>query len=649
MRWFSGRGLAGVLAVILCLPLLARTAAAEEYIRAYHADIKIATDGQLTVAETITVNAEGNNIRRGIFRDFPLTMQDADGRTVRVDFDMLSLTRDGEDEPFRTEGITGGVRVYAGSPDVLLSNGAHTYVFTYGTDRQIRYFDDHDELYWNVTGNGWMFRIARASATVTLPDGARVGRTAVYTGPLGSTESAARMSVSGDEANFETTGTLGAGEGLTIVASIPKGVIQPPSTEQQRSWWWRDHIGTIIALSGLALVVLYYSVNWRRVGRDPEGGVVVPRWDAPEGLSPALVSYVDNKGFSGGGWTALAASALDLAVKGYVTLEDLDASITIRRTDKANRKDLPPGQAVLLQSIGGPGDVLVIDTDNGSRVETLGQEFRKSIEKEHRGKYYHGNVGYIVGGVALSVAAILALLVFGNLEPDMMGILLVPAVSAVIFGVLAVSFGKRLRSGASLLSKIVSIIFLGFVGLVALSVMAGVIVAMFAELGGRDHWPLLVAVGGIVLANVLFFFLMGAPTPLGAKLSAGIEGLRTYLTLAEKDRMNMAGAPTMSPTHFEKLLPYAVALGVEKPWSRAFEAWLATAAAGAAAAAYQPGWYNGAYGGGFGERIGGFSSSMASTIASTIPTPKASSSSSGFSSGGGFSGGGGGGGGGGGW
>src|SRR5690606_40361174 len=93
------------------------------------------------------------------------------------------------------------------------------------------------------------------------------------------------------------------------------------------------------------------------------------------------------------------------------------------------------------------------------------------------------------------------------------------------------------------------------------------------------------------------------------------------------------------PQHFEALLPYAVALGVEKPWSRTFETWLATAAAGTAAAAYAPGWYSGGDIGSFGKRIGGFSSSMASTIASTIPAPKASSSSSGFSTGGGFSGG----------
>ncbi|WP_210049311.1 DUF2207 domain-containing protein [Neorhizobium petrolearium] len=639
MRWFSGFWL------VLLLALAALPARAEEYIRSYHSDIQVARNGDLTVSETITVNAEGNRIRRGIFRDFPLTMVDANGRTLRVGFDVLSVTRDGQDEPYHTESVTGGIRIYAGSEDVLLRNGEHTYVFTYRTDRQIRYFDDHDELYWNVTGNGWQFRIAEASARVMLPDG-QVTQTAAYTGPLGSTARNARMQANGNEADFVTTRPLGEEEGLTIVAGFPKGVVAPPSADQERSWWFRDNLNLFLGVGGLILVVGYYVVFWKRVGRDPARGVVVPRWDAPDGISPALVNYIDNKGFSGGGWTAFSASTLDLAVKGYVVLEDLGQKITIRRTDKAAPRTLPIGQASILGSIGAPGRSLVIDEAHGTTVQSVGASFRNAMEKEHRGKYYKANTGYVMGGVALSVLSILALVIFGNLEPDMIVMLIVPAFFAVFIGGFAVSFGKGLRRGSSLMSKIVSIIVLGFIGFVALSAGSAILVAIVSEMTGSDHWPVMVAVGGIVLANVIFFFLMGAPTPLGSKLMDGIEGLRTYLTLAEKDRMNMAGAPTMSPQHFETLLPYAVALGVEKPWSRAFEAWLATAA-GVAAASYAPGWYSGDSYSSFGDRIGGFSSSMASTIASTIPAPKSSSSSSGFS--GGSSGGGGGGGGGGGW
>ncbi|MCJ8237626.1 DUF2207 domain-containing protein [Peteryoungia algae] len=634
---------------LLLVLWMACGAQAEEVIRDYHADITVLPDATIEVTETITVNAEGNDIKRGIFRDFPLYAVDQNGFRRQVDFDLISVERDGQPEDHHTESVTGGIRIYTGSAEVFLEPGEFTYAITYRTGRQIRYFDDHDELYWNVTGNGWMFPIEQASASVTLPDGAVPTRTAVYTGPMGSTAQNAREMPGSDGLEFQTTRPLGPGEGLTIVLGFDKGLVAAPSAEDGFWWFLRDNLNLIIALGGLIVVSLYYLRSWFAVGRDPARGVVVPRWDAPDGISPALVNYIENKGFSGGGWTALSASALDLAVKGYVELDDLDAGITIRRTKKPVDGRLESGQALLIREIPSAGDELVIDKENGKRVQSVGSAFRQAIEKEHRDKYYKGNAGYIGFGIGLSVVIILALFIFGSLDEDVYAMMLVPTFFAIFFGSFTVGLVKMFQRGRSLFTKIISILALAFIGFVALSTMGLMLISMWMDLEQTHQIPVLLAFGGILLVNFLFLFLMGAPTPLGRKLMDGIEGLRIYLTLAEKDRMNMAGAPTMSPSHFEKLLPYAVALGVEKPWSRTFETWLATAAAGAASAAYAPAWYHGNNPGGFGGRIGGFSSSMASTIASTIPAPppSSSSSSSGFS--GGSSGGGGGGGGGGGW
>jgi len=624
-------------------------AQAEEVIRDYHADITVLPDATIEVTETITVNAEGNDIRRGIFRDFPLYAQDARGRRQKVDFELISVERDGRPEANHTESVSGGTRIYAGSGDVLLQPGEYTYTITYRTGRQIRYFDDHDELYWNVTGNGWLFPIEQASASVALPNDAVPTRTTVYTGPSGSTAQDAREIPGSGGLEFETTAPLGPNEGLTIVLAFDKGLVAAPSSEDNTWWFIRDNLNTIIGFGGLAIIFLYYLRSWATVGRDPPKGVVVPRWDPPEGISPALVNYIDNTGFSGAGWTALSAAALDLAVQGYVELDDLDSSITIRRTSKPVTGKLQAGEAALMAEIPSSGDALVIDKANGKKVQSVGNRFRQAIEKEHRNKYYKGNAGYTALGIGLSIAVVAALFIFGDLNEDVYALIFVPTFFSLFFGTFTIGLGRSLRRSRSLFSKIITIVALAFIGFVALSTMGLMLISMWMDLESTHQFPVLIAFGGILLVNLLFFFLMGAPTPLGRKLMDGIEGLRTYLTLAEKDRMNMAGAPTMSPSHFEKLLPYAVALRVEKPWSQTFETWLATAAAGAAAAAYSPGWYHGNNPGGFGDRIGGFSSSMASTIASTIPTPppSSSSSSSGFS--GGSSGGGGGGGGGGGW
>lgn len=633
--------------MLLVLALVAPVAAhAAEYIAAYRSEIALDREGEVTVTEIITVNAEGRDIRRGIFRDFPLYMVDARGRRQKVGFEVLTVTRDGRPEAWRTESVSGGVRIYMGSAETLLERGLHTYELTYRTDRQIRFHDDFEEFYWNVTGNGWMFRIDQASAVVQLPPGIKALNTAFFTGPEGSTAKDARRTGSETAPGFVTARPLEPNEGLTIAIAMPKGAFLPPSTAQQRGWFLRDNINFLLGAGGLLVVGLYYTLFWRRVGRDPQGGVMVPRWHPPEGLSPALVSYVDNKGFAGQGWDALSASFIELAVKGHVVLEDLKSSITVRRTPSKFPPDLPVGQAVLLAQVEAAGGRFVIDKKHGETVQAVAKQFRQAIEKENRGRYYKANLGYIAGGVVLSILALIALLAFGDLDSDLVGALTLPVFFGAVLGGMAIKLGKSLKSRSGIRARIDAVLGFSVLGFVGFCVFGGFLVS-FMESVDKGQWPLFAAVGGITLLNALFFFLMGAPTPLGARLATEVEGLRTYLTLAEKDRMNMAGAPEMSPRHFETLLPYAVALGVEKPWSSTFETWLATAAAGAVAANYHPGWYSGENYGSFGESIGGFSSSMASTIASTIPQPQ-SSSSSGFSSGG-SSGGGGGGGGGGGW
>ncbi|MFB2565573.1 DUF2207 domain-containing protein [Rhizobium sp. IMFF44] len=633
----------------LCLLLSATAVTAAELVTNFDQAIALHRDGSMRVVETISVNAEGQNIRRGIFRDFPLTMTDANGREIEVDFKVVSVERDGQPEDWRTERISGGERIYIGKADRILNPGPHTFRLTYDTNRQMRYFGDHDELYWNVTGNGWLFPILNAKATVTLPDGVQPQQLALFTGPLGATGKNASASQQDNIVTFATTRPLAAAEGLTIAIKLAKGAITPPSDSQQWGWFLRDHLDTIIAIGGLILLFAYYMRSWIAVGRDPPPGVMVPRWDPPDGISPALVNYIDNRGFASSGWTAFSATAIDLAVRGYVILDDLKEKVVIRPTGKSGN-DLSGGDKVLIQAVG-PFAPLVIDKENGEAVQRLGGKFRSAIERDHRGEYYKANSLYVVIGIALSVLILASIIIFGRLHENAVPLIVMPGVLSIFVTIFTNIIGRRFRRpGAGLSQRILSVLICAFFGFVLVSVVVNGFAAAVVPLWEAGLLPLVAGIVGIFALNVVFFFIMGAPTPLGRKMMDGIAGLRQYLMLAEGDRMNMQGAPQMSPQHFEKLLPYAVALGVEKPWSSAFETWLATAA-GAAAAAYAPIWYSGDFRpGNIGGTIGDFSSSMASTIASTIPAPASSSSSAfGGGGGGGSSGGGGGGGGGGGW
>jgi hypothetical protein len=160
-----------VIALVVAVAVVAAgPAQAVERILRFISDVEVERNGDLAVTETIRVQAEGNQIRRGILRDFPTTYARPDGSRVVVGFDVKSVTRDGADENWTTEALANGVRVRIGRAEVNLSTGEHEYVIRYRTTRQIGFFTDYDELYWNATGNGWTFAIDSAEARITLPE-----------------------------------------------------------------------------------------------------------------------------------------------------------------------------------------------------------------------------------------------------------------------------------------------------------------------------------------------------------------------------------------------------------------------------------------------------------------------------------------------
>jgi uncharacterized membrane protein len=154
-----------------------------------------------------------------------------------------------------------------------------------------------------------------------------------------------------------------------------------------------------------------------------------------------------------------------------------------------------------------------------------------------------------------------------------------------------------------------------------------------------------VSFAGMVFVNPLFYYLLKAPTLAGRRLMDQIEGFKLYLSVAEKERLNLLNPPEKTPELFEKYLPYALALDVENQWSEQFAAVLAQA--GADGRGYTPGWYSG----GSSSDVGStrFVSNLGGAFAGAISSSSSPPGSSSGSGGGGFSGGGGGGGGGGGW
>jgi len=651
--------LAFVAAAIL---FIASPAAAEEAIELLHSDIEVARNGTVHVAETIRARAEGDNIRHGIYRDVSTTFEDAEHRVHRVGFRLLSITRDGKPEPYHTERHSDYLRIYAGDADVFLDAGAYTYVLTYETDRQIRWFDEKPELFWNVTGNDWSFPIDKSSVSLTLPDNVPPVKWTAYTGRLGERGTDFSGAVAGNGVlNVETTRRLDPGEGFSIVAEIPASAIDKPTTAQSLRYLLLDYREWFIGFVGLLVVLGYFLWAWNKVGRDPKGGTIIPLFHPPEGVSAALSSYIRNWGFGGNAWKAFTASALALAVRGLLVFDQEGKDLVLERRKSASagvREKLPAGELAVLDWVEKQNGKAEINKANGKQVEKVGQAFQRGVKAESGGRYFKNNYGYFAGGLLLSVLTVGAIILLGGLTSDELGLLigmLVVGVFLSIFLVPVISGLFEGKGGGSVVSSLfVLVVVIGivfyFLSSFARDMFGGTGAMLSSLLSAVEAHAFPFALMLVFpLINGVFFYLLRAPTPEGRPVMDQIEGFRMYLETAESGRLNIASAPEITTERFESLLPYAVALGVERPWANAFAAALARAHPGDAdpMSYYQPGWRRGSWSSrDFGRSISSAVASATSAASSSIP--RSSSSSSGFSGSSG-SGGGGGGRGGGGW
>ena len=392
--------------LLALLLFVASAVSADERILDYRSNIEVHEDGWLTVSETIRVRAEGKEIRRGIYRDFPTTYRDQLGNRVRVEFEPVSMLRNGNKESWHVEGRSNGVRIYAGRSDRMLEPGVHEYQLTFRTNRQLGFFATHDELYFNAIGTGWVFPIDRAEVTVLLPFSLPEGEVEVgsYSGGYGSKGSYASGDVVGDRrVHFVNSKPLAPHEGLTIVVSWPKGLLSEPTLGKKVRWFLADNGAALVLLLGFLIVLTWYYMAWDRVGRDPRKGVIFPRYRPPSGLSPAACRYVLSMSFKR---EAFTAAIISLAVKGQVQIDEEDKEFTLSRKTGQPLAPLSPGeQAVLDTLLPGESSRLEMDNENHESFQKASKALTTELKKEYRDRLFKLNGLYILGPILVSIAA----------------------------------------------------------------------------------------------------------------------------------------------------------------------------------------------------------------------------------------------------
>lgn len=575
---------ASALASLLLLFLAAPAARADVndfVIKRFDADYSLSRQdpqGELQIKETLQVDFSGQN--HGILRAIPNRY-----KKHSLQLHIGDIKADGQAVPWSTYQSNGNTVLKIGDPNQTVT-GQHIYEIQYQVRNVITFYDGHDELYWDINGDQWPQAAQEVSVALRLPEGLKLSqqKPVCYTGPFGSTEQACHITVSGDTVSAQATRQLTGYETMSIVAGFEKGYFRPATIFDTLG----EYVATAIKfMIPLLLIGGTAAVHWRRYGRDPKGRrVIVPEYEAPNGLKPIEVGTIadfrtDNRD--------ITAAVIDLAIRGYIKIIETTQARKFRADVKSYAFRL----------------------ENPS-LDGLDQ-FEKTLLKGIFARYEKGEE-VDLGTLKYKLAATASTLK-----------------SAVNLSLTERGYFRKTSFSTTL--RFIGLIFAEYLAVIVLAIFAGtaVVVGIFAA----------------TAVFIIFLILLPSRTLQGVAAKESIMGLKLYLEIAEAERIKklqspdapyapQSAEPKKTVELFEKLLPYAVVLGVEEKWAKKFEDIYRA----------QPGWYEGnshafsaAY---LASSIGG---GVSSGVNAAFSSPS-SSGSSGFSGGGA---GGGGGGGGGGW
>ncbi|MBI4097052.1 MAG: DUF2207 domain-containing protein [Candidatus Levybacteria bacterium] len=556
----------------------------------FHSSIGIKQSGEVSVQENI--NVDFNTLEKhGIYRDIPYVYED-NGEKTYTEITITSVLQDNQKAKYDVNRDGNNIRIKIGDPDKTIS-GKHQYKVEYIVKGVLRGFTEYDELYWNVTGNGWEVNIQKASATVWLPQNT-IKDIRCFQGVEGSNEQCESKKHNGTRADFATERQLLPGEGLTVVVSYEKNVIPILTVERPRTFFEKfiEPLSVTTLLVSLVFGLGTVLYIWYEYGRDywfanvfsadktkagevkPVGSheTVVVEFGPPEKLRPAEIGVLmDERAHT----HDVTATIIDLATRGYLTITEIpkkwlfgkiDYELTEKQKDRTGLLDY---ETHLLNEF----------FKNRAKVKVSDLKLTFYDELAQVKKKLYVNVTE------------------KKLFP---------------------TDPEKVRTKYLIIAVVVSIV--GFVLLMT---------------GGPSEQVFLFDLGvGILVSGLLFMILsqfMPRRSGYGREIFRRVRGYRLFLSGAEKYRQQFFEKRNL----FNEVLPYVIVFGLTDKFAQAMKE--------IGLKPPTPTWYYGTSPfnvSSFGNNMSAFSSSIGSAIAAT--PNKGGGFSSGGSSGGGFGGGGGG-------
>jgi hypothetical protein len=478
-------------------------------IERFHATIQVEPSGTIQVAESIVARFTGS--WNGIYRTIPVKYRTAQGLNWTLGLDLQSAT-DEEGRPFRVEASRERhyIKYKIWVPGAL--DATHTVVLRYRATNGLRFFEEHDELYWNVTGDEWDVPIEAASARIELPPGTEGIRAIAFNGVHGSTAQEAAVETRGTTVYLAMPHALDFSEGLTAVVGWNKGVVAEPSATDRA-------VGVVGSNWPLAIPIpvffLVFAI-WRRRGKDPRRLPVTVRYEPPPGLTPGEAgTLIDNAADQ----RDITATLVDLGVRGYLRFEERDDRKLFGLIGK---------REYLLHRLQPPSDAAAL--------------------APHERQVFDGVFSGRSGSVELS-----------DLQDEFYTEL--PKIRTSLFDRLLGRGFYHARPDQVRTRWMVGGVVLGFL-------LGGV----GSAVAGRFLMtPVPFIVAAVLVALIVFGFgtVMPARTEAGARALEQVLGFEDFLRRVEAEHLKkvIIGHPEL----FDRYLPFAMAFGVEQKWAKAFE------------------------------------------------------------------------------
>jgi uncharacterized membrane protein len=572
---FSLRRVVAILLLVIfaAMPAIARTLVFKHF----DAQVQMHPDGTIDVTEVI--EAQFTGVWHGIYRSIPVEYTDDAGLNYTLLLDQINAT-DSEGQKLKLEQNREGRNIKFKIYVPAAEDATRTILLHYRVLDALRFFQDHDELDWNVTGNEWQDPIELVTAHIELPAGVTGLHAIAYTGVNNSRTEDARIEISDNIVDIRSTRRLGYRQGLTAVVGFDKGFVHPPSGSVKLMRFLQSNSPLLIPV--IAFFVMLWL--WWTRGRDPQRQAISVQYEPPDKLTPGECgTLVDNEA----AMRDITATLVDLAVKGYLTIEQKEESHLLGLTHSKDyifhMKKTPTEWAAArsheqemlsaLFDAGASPDVNLSALQNHfyTRLPAIRDRIFSALMKD--GYYLHRpdtvKQGYIGAGLVIG-----GLLVFGGV--------------GYFQNATGIAAGSWISAG----------------------IASGLVICIFG-------------------------WFMPARTVTGARALEKVLGFEEFLGRVEKDQIERL---EKTPELFEKYLPYAMALRVEKKWVQAFSG----------IALQPPQWYQGYYGGNFTafylvNDLNMMSMQAGSVMASAPRSSGGSGFGGGGGSGGGFGGGGGGG------